>query len=1021
MGVNSIAAFVCDFKSHNGPLITRVSDRNGQRCPRTNSQPAAIFDALNFSRIPTGCLARPKFSFQALDEDCPPTQECPQPLDALTCWMPRQDIGKRSSGLQVIGALLAYRSGMRYTNDLLPGIGVAMPIPRSNIAGGLSLTHAHPYCYSRFLIRDSLGVPALIVVCQTSQSTTLCQRLLVIVSILCCFSGTSLAGQPETKGGTIQVLPGKLVVEHGYPARFVVVEQFPDGSSIDRTMDVEVTLTGNAPFELRDGEIHRSDAKTSECSAKAIFEWNDQKIEVDVLTQGRTVLPDGRRDVSFEREVMAVLGKTGCNLGTCHGNLHGKGGFRLSLRGDDPAHDYQAIVRGNAGRRIDLFTADRSLLLQKPTGLVAHQGGLRFDVGSEPYVILKQWIDEGCKYGTEWIGSEHQPSAQLTSLQVHPQQITHVPSCRQQQLVVVAKFDDGTVLDVTRWARYEPSLASGVEVSSDGRLKASHPLDTSISVSYLSGRSAMRAVFLQSEQMDWKEPTARTQIDALVERQLQRMRIEPTSLATDNEYLRRTYLVVVGRLPSVDETVSFLADPNPQKYEKLVDSLLQEPGYAALWALRWSDLLRNEQKVMSPKGAVAWHRWIVDQVAQDRPVNEFVAEMVRTVGSTYENPPASFHRTHRDPETAAESIGQVFLGVRLQCARCHNHPFDRWRQDDYYGLAAYFTTLQRKQIDNDPKDKFDKHIISGDEVISTTGNGAKIFHPGRSTNMGPKPLNEPFAATVDNSGPATTVESAPLEKLADWLSVDNRLLARNIANRVWYHYMGRGIVDPPDDFRDSNPPTNPELLEFLTDELIRSDYSVRHLSKLILNSRAFARASADDESNTEELDRTAVFAGYSSRRMQAEVLLDALSDVTRVFPDSDGDASQPEAVRAVYRAEVPTKANFLSTFGKPGRLLVCECERSNEVSLGQSLVLINGTDMRERLSHTRNRITELLSQTQDWPMIIDQLYLASLTRRPTAAESQTMFQYIASAPDKRLALEDLLWALINSQEFSLIR
>ncbi len=840
-------------------------------------------------------------------------------------------------------------------------------------------------------------------------------------SVLCWLSLSLRAGQPDSEVGTIQVLPGKLVVEQGYPARFVVVEQFPDGSSIDRTTEVSVKLSGEGPFEVRERQIHLSNPSPIASTAKAIFEWGGQKLQVDVTTQGRTLLADDRRNISFEREVMAVLGKTGCNLGTCHGNLHGKGGFRLSLRGDDPALDYQAIVRGNAGRRIDLFTADRSLLLQKPTGLVAHQGGLRFDVGSEPYVILKQWIEEGCKHGSDLIETGRRRSGPLMDLQVYPPQITQVPSCRQQRLVVVATFADGTVLDVTAWARYEPSLASGVVVSSDGVISASHPLDTSISVSYLSGRSAMRAVFLQSEQMDWKEPSPRTQVDALVERQLQRMRIEPTRLANDNELLRRIYLVVVGRLPSVDEAVLFLADPNPQKFEKLVDSLLQDPGYAALWALRWSDLLRNEQKVMSPKGAVSWHRWIVDQVAQDRPVNEFVAEMVRTVGSTYENPPASFHRTHRDPETAAESIGQVFLGVRLQCARCHNHPFDRWRQDDYYGLAAYFTTLQRKQIDNDPKDKFDKHIISGDEVISTTGNGAKIFHPGRSTNMGPKPLNEPFAASVDSSGRSMTDESAPLEKLADWLSVDNRFLARNVANRVWYHYMGRGIVDPPDDFRDSNPPTNPELLEYLTDELIRSDYSVRHLSRLILNSRAFARASADDESNTEELDRTAVFAGYASRRMQAEVLLDALSDVTRVFPDIDGDSSQPEAVRAVHRADVPTKANFLSTFGKPGRLLVCECERSNAVSLGQSLVLINGTDMRERLSHTRNRITELLSQTQDWPMIIDQLYLASLTRRPTAAESQTMVQYLASAPDKRLALEDVLWALINSQEFSLIR
>ncbi len=553
-------------------------------------------------------------------------------------------------------------------------------------------------------------------------------------------------------------------------------------------------------------------------------------------------------------------------------------------------------------------------------------------------------------------------------------------------------------------------------------MEAAKPLDLSVSVSYLSGRTAARLTFLPSEQIDWQESPAESRIDQLVEEQLQRMRVPPQPIADENVFLRRVFLVVAGRLPSVAETREYLKQQGIDKREQLIERLLNDPGYASLWALRWSDLLRNEQKVMSPAGAEAWHGWMVEQVGNDRPLNEFVAEMLTSVGSTYEHPPASFHRTHREPETAAESIGQVFLGVRLQCTRCHNHPFDKWRQDDYYGLAAYFTSIERKQLDNAPKDKFDKHIISGDEIISINDKPPRMLHPGRTIEVPPKPLTDSYGSELGASESKNAIDGQQaLESLAHWLTNDNRMFARNMANRVWFHLLGRGIVDPPDDFRDSNPPSNPELLEYLTEELIRSNYSVRHLSRLILQSRTFSRAAAED-GQLDGLDGGAMFAGYPLRRMSAEVLYDALSDVTQVFGKlKDDTATTYFDMRATSRALVPTGSGFMATFGKPNRLLACECERSDAVSLGQSLVLVNGTDMREKLGSSTNRLTQLLNESLDIRLSIEQLYLATLTRSPQPLEIDAMTDYVSQAADKRLAFEDVLWALINSQEFALIR
>jgi hypothetical protein len=840
---------------------------------------------------------------------------------------------------------------------------------------------------------------------------------------------TVLVQHAFAKPDELILFPSDLVVSPNYPAQCVVIQQRADGGGIDRTRDKDlqwridgpVIVTEGGMVSLADGPARD---ETSVCGLTVSYKGQQASTQI-TLRHRESPSP------VFPREVMAVLSKAGCNLGTCHGNLHGKGGFRLSLRGDDPATDYSTIVHGLGGRRIDWFAAKQSLLLNKPSGQLAHQGGLRLPSDSQDYQVLARWIRDGCRWNAQTnapLPRDSQatyPDEAVRQLRVFPESSLLSRECRQQQLSVVATFADGSQRDVTRWCRYESSAVSHVKVSPSGLVEVQRPMDLSVSIAYLNARAACRLTFRGRDQDSWEEDPSPTRLDQLVETQLRRMRIEPSPISDDSTFLRRTFLVTVGRLPTSLEAREFLAATEPDKRQRLVERLLNDRGFAMLWALRWSDLLRNEQKVMSPRGTRQWHAWMANKIALDRPITEFVTEMIATVGSTYDHPPASFHRTHRDPETAAESIGQVFLGVRLQCARCHNHPFDHWQQDDYYGLAAYFTPLKRKQIGNDPKDKFDKHIISGDEVISLDERAPEIWHPGRSINIRPKPLDRAFERSVEPS----TAEKSSLAGLAHWVTHENRMFARNLANRIWYHVMGRGIVDPPDDFRSSNPASHPELLEYLTDELIASNYSTRHLSRIILLSRTYARQASRETDSEDALDGVAMFAGYPLHRMGAEILHDAICDITGVAASAErsrdsGDGDQELStfdLRTVCQAEVPTRSGFLTTFGKPVRLLVCECERSADTSLGQSLAMVNGLETRDKLASQGNRLDLLEHSQSGSEEIIEELYLASLARYPTAEESQAMVRHYEASNDRRRALEDVLWVLLNSKEFVLVR
>lgn len=828
----------------------------------------------------------------------------------------------------------------------------------------------------------------------------------------------------------IAISPESLVVTADAPASLLVTLHRADGTQQDLTgaADLQLQIADRSVAQFGEGPVVQHIGEEGETQLTAEFRGFQATAAVRVERVAAQV-------PAFATEVSAVLSKSGCNLGTCHGNLHGKGGLRLSLRGDDPLFDFAAITRSAAGRRIDWFEPENSLLLKKPAGRVAHRGGLRLPPDSEGYQLLQRWIAGGA----QWDASTPVPQGNRASLdagdavrverlEVYPAEAWLLPEDRAHRLVVIAEFADGTRRDVSRWARYEPSVPAGVSVTDDGQVQAQRPIDVSISISYLDGRSQARIVFLQAAEnaaeevaelaganREHAENPGRSRIDQLIEQRLERLRLEPLPAIEPELFLRRLFLTVAGRLPTVEELQRFLAEPQPGRKQRWIDRALFDDGYAYLWALRWSDLLRNEPKVMSLDGARRWNDWLADQFAADTPVDQLTRQLVETIGSTFESPPASFHRTHREPEIAAEALSQVFLGVRIQCARCHNHPFDTWKQDDYYGLAAYFTTIERKQIDNQPRDGLDKHIISGDEIISLRDRQPRIHHPGRSQDVAPKPLDQPGWSDDAERGAGN-----PLEQLARWLTEDNRAFARNMANRVWAQVMGRGIVDPPDDFRLSNPPSNPELLEYLTDRLIETGYSTRTLTREILRSAAFDRQSVSQEATDEELEAAAVFAGYPLRRMSAEVLLDAISDATQVLTTMESEGRAVGLGRAVRHPGMP-RDGFLRVFGKPDRLLSCECERSTAASLSQSLLLLNGADVRRKLTTRPNVLDAVGADAADPHAVVESLYQYVLTRRPTAEEREALARYLSSAAERRAAAEDVLWALLNSQEFFWIR
>lgn len=715
------------------------------------------------------------------------------------------------------------------------------------------------------------------------------------------------------------------------------------------------------------------------------------------------VKADQHSVITYRQDVMAVLSKAGCNAGTCHGNINGKGGLFLSLRGQDPQFDFQQLVYKERGRRIDRFAPEDSLLLRKATGQTAHEGGKRFGDKSLEYQILRDWIASGAA----------PPESDLPTvvrLDVTPaDQVLWLPE-KQVPLQVIAHFSDGEARDVTRLAVYEPSDPL-VKIDVEGVVHFDSPRQTTILVRYLDAKFPVRlALRSVPEQFTWQSPPANNLVDQWIHRRLLQLKLNPAPLAEDAVFLRRLSLDLLGILPTAEEARAFIADTSPDKRERLVDAMLAKPEFALMWAQKWSDLLRNEEKTLDAKGVELLHRWLTEQFANDVPLNEIARQLIAARGSTYENPPANYWRAHRDPAIRAETTAQVFLGVRLQCAKCHNHPFDRWSQDEYYQWSSLFAGVDYEIVKNERRDDLDKHEFVGDQIV--------LFKPDQRVK---NPSSDEQAAAKFLGDPAV-IDGDTLEELAGWISSpDNRMFAEAQTNRVWYHLMGVGLVEPVDDVRATNPASHPELLDALTDHFIANDFSLKRLVRLIVLSQTYqAAAVADDWTVAEnELDPR-WFASAVIHRLTAEQILDAQSHVLGLPASFAGYETGTRALEIAgverERRKLSQGDDFLRQFGKPIRLLACECERNNDATLGQSLSLISGEELHRRLESDNNRIGKLLDSGRSYEEIVDELYWTALTRPPAAIERAHILQLIEETNDARTVLEDLAWALLNAKE-----
>ncbi len=690
--------------------------------------------------------------------------------------------------------------------------------------------------------------------------------------------------------------------------------------------------------------------------------------------------------ISFKNETQMALTKAGCNMGACHGSPSGKGGFRLSLRAYDSALDIMTVRSEFFGRRTNIMEPSQSLLLQKPLMEVAHGGGKRLKKGDPAHRALEQWIAEGMR-----LDPESEPDL-LKIVTVPSKRVLRQPAGRQQ-ILVLGHFSDGSIRDLTELTDFSSSNENVGSVNPQGLVTKNGRGETAVLARYLDKMSTTYLTFLEDVPgFAWNNPPENNFIDSAVFEKLKQLQILPSELCTDDEFLRRVTLDLTGRLPTADEAKAFLADRSPSQRMALVDRLLDSDEYASFWALKWGDVLRSNSKKLKTAGVHKFRQWIYESIRNDKPLDQFARELLTANGSVFENPPANYWRASRDPQDATETTAQLFLGVRIQCAKCHNHPFERWTQDNYYGIAAAFVRVGRKNS-----------VDTEEEVIFSQA-GGEVTQP--RTN---KQMKVHLLLKGDVDVPADQDRRVVF---AQWLtSPDNPFFAKSVSNRIWGHLLGRGIVDPIDDFRDSNPPSNARLLDELSRQFAANNFSQKWTIRTICNSRTYQLSSRKNAFNKDD----EIYCSHANTRLlSAEQLLDGICAVTNVPEQFPG---MPLGMRATELADPPTDHYFLKVFGQPQREMACQCERSNESNLSQALQMINGPVVHNKLRADNGRIATMLKENKSEEEIITALYLAALARTPSSEEMNASKQHIAAQQDRRQAFEDVGWAILNSKEF----
>lgn len=705
-----------------------------------------------------------------------------------------------------------------------------------------------------------------------------------------------------------------------------------------------------------------------------------------------------QRPLNFANDIVPILTKGGCNGGGCHGKASGQNGFRLSLLGFEPQEDYEHIVKEARGRRIFPAAPEQSLLLTKGTAQLPHGGGKKLDPKSEDYQDMVRWIREGMPYGRD-------SDPRMVRISVEPGVLT-MPLKGRTQLRVTAHYSDGSTRDVTRRALYEANEKAMAKTSETGEVSLHDlPGDVAVMVRYQGKVTTFRATVPLGAPVD-KLPPAANDIDRLVFAKLKTIGIPPSGICDDGTFIRRVTLDITGRLPTAEEMKDFMASAQPDRRTRLINRLLDSPEYAEYFANKWSALLRNQRTQPTyARGSYLFWSWIRDSIADNKPFDQFAREVVAASGSLDQHPPVAWYRQVKEPKTQMEDVAQLFLGTRMQCAQCHHHPFEKWSQQDYYGFAAFFANVSRKNA-----------AAKDEEVVFNKRGAAQMTNirtrqPVTPTSLGGEPLK-------------LRPEQDPRLELAGWMSrKDNPFFAHTLVNRYWKHFFNRGLVEPEDDMRETNPPVNPELLSALAAEFVRSGYDMKALIRGITTSTTYQLSAVPNQYNARDRQN---FSRYYPKRLNAEVLYDA---VNRLLDVESSFAGQAPGTRAVALPDNSYNQGnyFLTVFGRPDSSSACECERTQEASLAQSLHLLNAADIQNQLSRASGRADRMARDARPDDDKVTDVYHIALSREPNAAEMKLAHEHLSrkvqgKAGDDALkarkeAFEDILWALLNTKEF----
>ncbi len=786
--------------------------------------------------------------------------------------------------------------------------------------------------------------------------------------------------QPGVNPARLEVFPPDIQLSGVRDRQLLVIQAtYPDGITRDVTTEAQIKLA-NPGLVRREGPTFWA-AADGETTLAAEFGGQTVTIPVKV-SQAAVTAP-----LSFRLDVMPIFMRTGCNTGSCHGAARGKDGFRISLFGFDPDGDYNRITREMVGRRVNLAVPGESTLIEKSLGSVPHTGGKRFEAGSEYHQVMLEWINAGA------VNDDASKLPKVVGVELYPKTIVLDGPGATQQMTARAKYSDGSDRDVTSLAVFLTNNETSAKISEGGLITGAERGEAFVMARFETFTVGSQVLVLpKGLQFQYPEESEVNYVDAMVATKLKKLRMAPSGVCSDEDFLRRIFIDIVGLVPTVDEYQKFVSSTEADKRSKLINELLERKEFAEIWVNKWAELLQVRQipNQISQKGMFLYYNWLVDMLQKNTPMDQFVQELLGASGGTFSNPATNFYQVTNDRLLLTENVAQVFMGMRIQCAQCHNHPFDRWTMDDYYSFSAFFAQIGRKQGEDYR------------ETIVFNAGGGEANHPVGGRVMKPKFLGGEEPDTAGKDRRAT---------VAAWVgSKENPFFARSFVNRVWAHFFGLGIVEPVDDFRVSNPASNPELLDELAKRFTDSKYDLKQLVREICNSHTYQRSTQRNETN--QLDEKN-FAHANLRRIKAENLLDVISEATDTRDKFPG---LPLGARAVQIADGAVSTYFLTTFGRATRETVCSCEVKMEPTLSQALHLLNGDTVNSKINQG-GVIKKLLAEKKFPEERIVELYVRTLTRMPTKAEVDQLVNVLNTAPNAEQGLLDIYWALLNSREF----